>query len=67
MRGLSLVLAVVGVDFGKTKAVVFAIKEKIIGSHGGISDDGETLRTSVDDTQAPLARPRSEFDDVFFV
>ena len=64
---LSLVLAVVGIYLRESKSIVLAIEEQVIGSHGSISNDGESGGTSVDDTEAPLTGSGCELDDVFLV
>lgn len=67
MRRLSSVFASVGVNLGKSETVEFTIEKEGVGSHGGITDDGEARGAGVDDTQAPLTRARGELDDVLLV
>lgn len=67
VRGLTLVLAVGLVDGGKSKAVLNTIVEHGVGSHGGVSDDGESGGTGVDDTEAVLAGSGDELNDVLLV
>lgn len=67
MGRLALVLAVSLVDRGKTETVLNAIVEHVVASHSGISDDGESSGTSVDDTEAVSAGAGDELDDVLLV
>lgn len=50
VRRLSSVFAGVGVDLSKSETVELTIEKEGVGRHGGITDDGETGGTSVDDT-----------------